>query len=85
MLNCDCNTWNHLTVEKRAQAHLKMLSTNHLYKEVLALNNLQWLICYKTKPNIFIELQNTYKLVLSLKNVISDITVGTSITFMLSI
>ena len=22
-----------------------------MYKEDLALNNLQWLICYKTKPN----------------------------------
>ena len=23
----------------------------YMYKEDLALNNLQWLICYKTKPN----------------------------------
>ena len=43
------NTWNHLTVYKKwAQAHLKMLSTKsiykyliYMYKEDLALNNLQ--------------------------------------------
>ena len=23
----------------------------YMYKEDLALNNLQWLICYKTQPN----------------------------------
>ena len=25
--------------------------TNHMHKEDLSLNNLQWLICHKTKPN----------------------------------
>ena len=24
----------------------------YMYKEDLALNNLQWLICHKTKPNL---------------------------------
>ena len=27
----------------------------YLYKEDLALNNLQWLICHKTKPNQIIQ------------------------------
>ena len=60
MLNCDLysNTLNHLTVQKRAQACLRMLSTKCVYKSYiclmymnkqdLALNNLQWLICHKT-------------------------------------
>ena len=48
-------------VQKRAQACLKMLSTKcvyksyiisiSMYKEVLALDNLQWLACHKTQPN----------------------------------
>ena len=29
-----------------------------MYKKDLALNNLQWLICHKTKPNQFIYIQN---------------------------
>ena len=33
-----------------------------MYKKDLALNNLQWLACYKTKPN-----QNTFLKVISLK------------------
>ena len=57
------NTWNHLTVcqKKWAQVCLKCYQqnvfTNHMYliymyKEDLALNNLWWLICHKTKPSI---------------------------------
>ena len=48
-------------VQKRALAHLRMLSTKCVYKSYmyliymctqdLALNNLQWLICHKIKPN----------------------------------
>ena len=46
-------------VKKRTQVHLRMLSTKCLYKSYifdmyrkdLALNNLQWLIYHKTKPN----------------------------------
>ena len=50
----------HLTVYKKwAQARLKMLLNMCLeiiyliytYKKNLALNNLQWFICHKTKPN----------------------------------
>ena len=47
--------------KKRVQAHLRMLSTKfvykpyrdliYMYKGDLALNNPQWLICHKTKPN----------------------------------
>ena len=45
LLMIHSNTWKHLTV-----------FTNHIYsiymyKIDLALNNLQWLIFYKTKPN----------------------------------
>ena len=51
----DSNTWNHLTGYKWFLAYLKMLSTNYLftnhifniYKEDMALNNLQGLICHK--------------------------------------
>ena len=52
-------TKNHLTVQRRALVHLRMLSTKfvykshiyliYVYKEDLALYNLQWLICHKTK------------------------------------
>ena len=51
------NTWNHLIVgQKWAQVRLKTLSTTHIYliymyQEGLALNNLEWLIYHKTKPN----------------------------------
>ena len=55
------NTWNHLTVQKRAQAHLRILSTKfihksyiylvYMYKQDLTLNNLQGLICHKTQLN----------------------------------
>ena len=58
-----CNTWKNLTLSKNwARAHLKMLSTKCLqimficmYKQDLALNNLQWLICHKTKPIYIVE------------------------------
>ena len=64
MLNCDChiysNTRNYLIVcKKKNQACFRMLSTKctyhifyiyvYKYKEDLALNNQQWLICHK--PN----------------------------------
>ena len=32
--------------------HIYLIYT---YKEYLALNNLQWLICHKTKPNLSIN------------------------------
>ena len=48
-------------MQKRTQARLRILSTKcvhksyryliHTYKQDLALNNQQWLICYKTKLN----------------------------------
>ena len=49
-----------------AQACLKVLSSKcvyktyiyYMYKKDLALNNLHWLICHKTKPNYV----NMYKL-----------------------
>ena len=44
--------------------HLKIIYT---YKEDLALNNLQWLICHKTKPNQ-IYLIYLYKKNLALNN-----------------
>ena len=39
----------------------------YMYKEDLALNNLQWLICHKTKPN-HIYLVYMYKEDLALNN-----------------
>ena len=56
------NSWNHLTVRKQkwAQAQQKNYQQNvftyhiyliYMYKQDLALDNLQWLICHKTKPN----------------------------------
>ena len=30
---------------------LEILYLRYMYKEDLALNNLQWLICHKTQPN----------------------------------
>ena len=38
-----------------------------MYKEDLALNNLQWLICHKTKPN-YVYLIYMYKEDLALNN-----------------
>ncbi len=40
----------------------------YLYKEDLALNNLQWLICLKTKPNQILYLKYMYKQDLTLNN-----------------
>ena len=51
MLNCDCYIAILETIwlcAKSALACLRMLSTKWVYK---ALNDLQWLICHKTKPN----------------------------------
>ena len=55
------STWNHLTVQKRAQACLKMLYTKrvnksyayliYMYKDDVAFNNIPWLICHKIQPN----------------------------------
>ena len=53
------NTWNHLTVCKSSDSFknsinklsLQVIYLIHMYKQDLALNNLQWLICHKTKPN----------------------------------
>ena len=40
-----------------------------MYKEDLALNNLQWLICHKTQPNqIIYDLKYMYKEDLALNN-----------------
>ena len=30
---------------------LEIIYLTYMYKDDLALNNLQWLICHKTKPN----------------------------------
>ena len=66
LLQLHGNMGNNLTVCKKkwVQAHLKMLSTKYLqiicifniYKQDLALNNLQGLICCKTKPNPVVTL-----------------------------
>ena len=32
---------------------------NHIFNKDLALNNLQWLICHKTKPNQILYIQHT--------------------------
>ena len=39
-----------------------------MYKEVLALNNLQWLMCHKTQTNQIIYIMYMYKEVLALNN-----------------
>ena len=59
------NTWNHLTVcKKKTLVNLRMSSKNvfinyiyliYVYKQDLALNNLQWLICHKTQPNLLTD------------------------------
>ena len=61
----DINTWNHLTVCKwmrlgSLKSAINKMFTNHIYlirmyKQDLALNNLQWLICHKTKPNLMYQ------------------------------
>ena len=51
------NTWKHLTVCKRVSlgsfgnVFINYLLLRYKYNEDLALNNLEWLICHKTKPN----------------------------------
>ena len=50
-----------ITIQLYGKKNVKMLSTNsvftnyiyliYMYKQNLALNNLQWLICHKTQPN----------------------------------
>ena len=55
------NTWNHLTVQKNklkliSKCFLQNVFINHkyliyIYKEDLALNNLKWFMCHKTKLN----------------------------------
>ena len=71
------NTWNNLCVKKRAQAHLKILSTEwvhksnmhltYMFKDDLALDNLQLLICHKTRPNqiIYIYIYHHHHIVLA--------------------
>ena len=63
MLNCDCNVAILETIEAWEKYNsasfkdvIKKMFTNpifliYMYKEDLALNNLQWLICHKTQPN----------------------------------
>ena len=52
--------------------HLQIIYFIYMYKEDLALNNLQWLICHKIKPNQTkpnpMYLVNMYKEDLSLNN-----------------
>ena len=64
----------YLCAKKLSWVSLKMLSTKctnciliYMCKEDLALNNLQWLICHKTKPN-HIYLIYMYKEDLALNN-----------------
>ena len=33
--------------------YLEIIYLIYMYKQDLALNNLQWLICHKTKPYVF--------------------------------
>ena len=57
----DRNTWDHLTVRKKESSgsfknvmnkmSLQIKYLIYMYKEDLALNKLQWLICHKTQPN----------------------------------
>ena len=65
MFNCvfvfDRNKWNHLTVSKKMSSDslknviykmcLEIMYLIYLYKKDLALNNLQGLMCHKTKSN----------------------------------
>ena len=50
------NTWNHLTVYKWMNGVINKMFIDiiyliYMYEQDLALNNPQWFICYKTKPN----------------------------------
>ena len=59
-LPCNSNKWNHLTLCKKMSSGLfknviykmclEIIYSIYMYKKYLALNNLQWLICHKTKP-----------------------------------
>ena len=54
MLNCYCNIEileNILQMSLTKCVHKSYIYLIYLYKEDLALNDLQWLICHKTKPN----------------------------------
>ena len=44
------NTWNNLTL--LTYVYKSCIFNIHVNKPDLALNNLQWLICHKTKPNL---------------------------------
>ena len=72
------NTWNNLTVCKRISFSsfkniCQNVLTNHIYiyiyiyREYLALNNLEWLICHKTKPNSIITFENSVCRTISMK------------------
>ena len=39
---------------------LEIICLIYMYKEDLALNNLQWLICHKTQTNLSFDLQLSY-------------------------
>ena len=64
----DRNTWNYLTVRKQMisgsyKSNVTDSFTNHIkhmymYKEDLALNNLQVLICRKIEPNLLKSFTN---------------------------
>ena len=52
----DRNTFSHLTVQKKSECYPQNVFANpiyliYMYKEDLALNNLQWFICNKSQPN----------------------------------
>ena len=57
------NVWNHLSVYKKRRTlsikcvYKSYIYSIYMYKEDLAVNNLQWLICHKTKPNQAIYIQ----------------------------
>ena len=61
LFELDSNTWSHLTLWKTmSSGSFKNVITKMclevlyiLYKQDLAFNNLQWLICHKTKPTDF--------------------------------
>ena len=77
LLRLHYNTWNHLTVCKKMSSGsfknikkmcLQIIYLIYMYKEDLALNNLQWLICHKTQTNQIIYLIYMYKEDLALNN-----------------
>ena len=59
------NTWNHSTVCKKNVMYKMCLEIIYvfdidMYKQDLALNDLQWLICHKTQPNRIKLYKNSY-------------------------